>query len=185
MKQRNQNWSSRLTISTNPTDPPGMQCSWVYEVRLNPSLSLCRLTDTSVESANLHVVAINFQWFLFGTQNKLEFYAIPGGFRLFYRGSAKLLSVMEKQVVFLCQKWLKSALSERNPITNWTVSENREKCDKMVIILHKHFRWNSEWTESSIRLLLCTNSRAMNRQNKRNKLVYRDNLGAVSKNQQR
>ena len=70
VKQRNQNWSSRLTISTNPTDPPGMQCSWVYEVRLNPSLSLCRLTDTSVESANLHVVAINFQWFLFGTQNK-------------------------------------------------------------------------------------------------------------------
>ena len=61
VKQRNQNWSSRLTISTNPTDPPGMQCSWVYEVRLNPSLSLCRLTDTSVESANLHVVAINFQ----------------------------------------------------------------------------------------------------------------------------
>ena len=162
-----------------------MQCNWEYEVRLNPSLSLCRLTDTSVESANLHVVAINFQWFLFGTQNKLEFHAIPGGFRLFYRGSAKLLSVMEKQVVFLCQKWLKSALSERNPITNWTVSENREKCDKMVIILHKHFRWNSEWTESSIRLLLCTNSRAMNRQNKRNKLVYRDNLGAVSKNQQR
>ena len=27
VKQRNQNWSSRLTISTNPTDPPGMQCS--------------------------------------------------------------------------------------------------------------------------------------------------------------
>ena len=70
VKQRNQNWSSRLTISTNPTDPPGMQCSWVYEVRLNPSLSLCRLTDTSVESANLHVNAINFQWFLFCIQNK-------------------------------------------------------------------------------------------------------------------
>ena len=45
---------------------------------------------------------------------------------------------MGKQVAFLCQKWLKSALSERNPITNWKVSENREKCNKIVIVLQKN-----------------------------------------------
>ena len=70
--------------------------------------------------------------------SKQKFHTIPGGFRLFYRGSAELLSVMGKQVAFLRQKWPKSALSERNRITNWTVSENREKCDKIVIILHKN-----------------------------------------------
>ena len=81
----------RLTISTNPTDPPGMQCSWVYEVRLNPSLSLCRLTDTSVESANLHVVAINFQWFLFcipkknSTQYQVVFVYFIEGVQNYFR----------------------------------------------------------------------------------------------------
>ena len=53
---------------------------------------------------------------IFVLYSKQKFHAIPGGFRLLYRGGAKSLSVMGKQVVFPCQKWLKSALSERNPI---------------------------------------------------------------------
>ena len=63
---------------------------------------------------------------IFVLYSKQKFHAIPGGFPLFYRGSAKLLSVMEKQVVFLCQKWLKSALSESNPIKNNQLNSLRE-----------------------------------------------------------
>ena len=69
--------------------------------------------------------------------------------------------ILERKNVFLGYKNKKSKKSKNwhfcKGVNPWFWSKNghfsnffffREKCDKIVIILHKHFKWNSEWTES-------------------------------------